>query len=262
MPPWLADLDFATALVASFVGFGLLTLLSTASGYLIERVYRDRKVFDIALKPGQLRHEILGTVLWHLLWCPLFALALSSGVLRFGEGIARELLTFFGCAVAFQLYYYFLHRGMHLKSMMFMHRWHHHSLVTTPMTGFSMHPLEGVGWVIGFLGPAMLASVFTPIGAWGFLGFLVFDWYGNIVGHANAEFMPKLAATRGYSRVISNPISYHCLHHARFKGHYGFATSWADELFRSQFPDWIAVAERVQGGEPLHKLNEKLDVAA
>jgi lathosterol oxidase len=257
MQAWLADLNFTTALLVSVVGSTALTLISVAQGYLIEWIFRDRKIFDIPLKPRQLRKEAVGTLLWHLLWCPLLALILVSGWLRFGEGLARELLTFVGCIFAFQAYYYFLHRAMHLKPLMFMHRWHHDSLVTTPLTGFSMHPLEGVGWCVGFFGPALLASVVTEIGAIGFLSFLAFSWYGNIVGHANVEFMPKVTATRGYSRVISNPISYHSLHHARFKGHFGFATSWADELFGSQFPDWIAVAKRVQSGQPLQKLNER-----
>jgi Delta7-sterol 5-desaturase len=261
MAAWLTQLDLLTALWLSFAGFTGLTLLSLAMGFAIERVVQARglTVFAIPLRPGQLRKEALGNLLWHLLWCPLFALVLAQGWLRFGEGLGRELLTFFACVYGFQAYYWLLHRAMHHKRLMFMHRWHHESLVTTPLTGFSMHPLEGLGWCLGFIGPALLASQVVEIGVYGYLGFLVFAWYGNIVGHANAEFMPKLAATRGYSRVISNPISYHSLHHARFKGHYGFATSWADELFGTQFADWIAVAKRVQGGRPLERLNEKLE---
>ena len=44
--------------------------------------------------------------------------------------------------------------------------------------------------------------------------------------------------------------------------HYGFATSWADALFGTQFPDWIPVAERVYEGKALTKLNEKLEPRA
>jgi Delta7-sterol 5-desaturase len=260
MRSWLETLDFLDALLVSFVGFVALTLLSLAVGFAVERrtQARGRKVFDIALKPGQLRKEALGNLLWHLLWCPVFAWVLAQGWLRFGDGLGRELLTFVGLAFAFQAYYWFLHRAMHLKKLMFMHRWHHDSLVTTPLTGFSMHPLEGIGWCVGFLGPALLASTFTEIGAYGFMAFLAFNWYGNIIGHANADFMPDFSTVRAYNRVIANPISYHCLHHARFKGHYSFATSWADELFGTQFPDWIDVARRVQRGEPLRKLNERV----
>jgi Delta7-sterol 5-desaturase len=261
MRTWLEGLDFIDALLAAAAGFGALTLLSLASGFAVERLFQARghKIFDIPLKPGQLRKEVIGNLLWHLLWCPVLALVLAQGWLRFGDGLGRELLTFLGLNFAFQAYYWILHWTMHRKRLMFMHRWHHDSLVTTPLTGFSMHPLEGIGWCVGFLGPALLASTVTAIGAYGLVAFLVFNWYGNIIGHANAEFMPKPAATRAYSRVISNPISYHALHHARFKGHYSFATSWADELFGTQFPDWIAVARRMQrGGEPLRRLNERV----
>lgn len=260
MLAWLAQLDFLSALLWSCVGFGGLTLLSLAMGFAIERLLQPRglAVFSIPLRPGQYRKEALGNLLWHLLWCPVFAWVISRGWIRFGEGLGRELLTFFACLYGFQAYYWLLHRAMHHKRLMFTHRWHHESLVTTPLTGFSMHPLEGLGWCVGFLGPALLASQEVEIGAIGYFAFLAFAWYGNIVGHANAEFMPKLAATHAYSRVVSNPISYHALHHARFKGHYGFATSWADALFGTQFPDWIAVARQVQSGRPLAKLNTKL----
>lgn len=255
---WLDQLGFVDALWICSAAFGALTLVSIASGYAIERLFRAYPIYDVPLRPGQLRHELLGNLLWHLLWCPIVAWVVSHELLRFGEGWPRELATFFGCIAAFQLYYYWLHRVMHHQRMMFMHRWHHRSLVTTPLTGFSMHPLEGVGWVLGFLGPALLASLVVPIGAWGLLAFLAFAWFGNITGHTNVEWMPKPAATRGYSRVISNPITYHCLHHARFLGHYGFATSWADELFGTQFDDWMAATVRVRGGEPLHSLRERV----
>lgn len=210
---------------AFFVG---LTLLSLASGYAAERHYqeRGRKVFDVPYKRGQVRTELLCNVLFHLVWIPGLAGTLASGALTFGTGVVIEVATFFVCLYFFQAYYWFLHRAMHWRPLFFMHRWHHESLVTSPLTGFSMSPLEAVGWAIGFLAPAVILSQLWAVGAWGYLGFLAFAWYGNIAGHANAEYMPAFVSTRWGSRLYANPISYHSLHHARFEKHYGFGTAW------------------------------------
>lgn len=260
MGDWLNGLGLAEALgVLTAYSVGL-TLLAVAAGYGAERVYgaRGMKVFDLPLKRGQLRTEIVGNVLWHLYWIPVAALALSSGFVSFDAGWERELLTFVVCVWGFQAYYWVLHRAMHLKPLFFVHRWHHESLVTTPLTGFSFSPLEGVGWIVGFLGPVALLGAFDLAGAWGFLGFLTIAWYGNIVGHANVEMMPALTSTTWGSRLFSNPITYHCLHHARFDGHYGFATAWMDALFGTQWDDWIAASKRTRAGEPLTELRERV----
>ena len=52
------------------------------------------------------------------------------------------------------------------------------------------------------------------------------------------------------------PDSYHCLHHARFDGHYGFAAAYMDRIFGTEFADWEAVHDRVRRGEPLKSLRE------
>ena len=260
MVQWLGELSFLPALAYASVLFVPLTLLSLAIGYFHERAARadSRVVFELPLKRGQTRNEVVGNLLWHLMWMPAFALVVSNGVLRFGEGIWLDLATFFLCVYSFQMFYWLMHRAMHWRPLFFMHKWHHDSLVTTPLTGFSIHPLEGIGWIACFVGPAAFVSLFTEVGAWGYLMFVIVGWSGNIVGHANAEFMPSISSTHWGSRLFGNPVSYHCLHHARFDRHYGFATSWMDAIFRTQWPDWIAVAKRVRGGAPLTKLRERV----
>lgn len=261
MGAWLSSSSFVAALVATGAFFVALTLVSLASGYAVERRYwkLGRKIFDVPYKRTQARTELLGNVLFHLLWVPALAVTIASGALRFGSGVMLEVTTFFVCLYGFQAYYWFLHRAMHWRPLFFVHKWHHESLVTSPLTGFSMSPLEAVGWIVGFLAPALILSQLWAVGAWGYLGFLTFAWYGNIVGHANAELMPAFVSTKWGSMLYANPISYHSLHHARFEKHYGFGTAWMDMIFRTQWADWIAVSKRVRGGAPLTKLREKLD---
>ncbi|MBX3272299.1 MAG: sterol desaturase family protein [Sandaracinaceae bacterium] len=259
MGSWLTSLGFAEALalVAAYsIG---LTLFSLAAGFSAERAMqrRGRAIFAVPLKRGQLRTEALGTALFHAVWIPSAAALLASGWLRAGEGALLEVATFFGSMIGFQAFYWFLHRAMHLRPLFFIHRWHHESLVTTPLTGFSMSPLEAIGWVVGFLGPLVVGSLAGGVGVWGYLAFLTFAWYGNIVGHANAELMPAPTSTRWGSRLFSNPIAYHALHHARFDRHYGFATAWMDAIFGTQWEDWIEVSERARAGRPLTKIRER-----
>lgn len=261
MAAWLTGLTFVEALGWASALFVSLTLVSLAAGYAVERRTwaTAGKIFDVPARRGQLRHEVIGTALFHVIWLPAVAGALASGLVRFSGGLGRELVTFFGAMFFFQVYYWLMHRAMHWRPLFFLHRWHHRSLVTSPMTGFSMSPLEAVGWTVGFLAPAALLSLAGGAGAWGYLGFLGVAWYGNIAGHANAEYMPALTSTRWGSRLFSNPISYHALHHARFDRHYGFATAWMDAILGTQWPDWIPLSRRVRGGAPMTSLRERAD---
>lgn len=260
MNEWIAARSFPELLVACLGVCLSLTAIGLASGYALERFSwrRGRKVFDVPYKRNQLRREVLGTALFHALFVPAFASTLALGWIRFSEGWIAELLGFFVPWYVFQIGYYGLHRAMHSRALFWMHRWHHESLVTSPMTGLSMHPAEALGWIVLMLGPPIALTQLGLLGFGGFAFFLAMHWAGNIAGHANAEFLP-VPSTPATTILWSNPISYHSLHHARFDGHYGFVAATMDRLLGTEFPDWLAVHRRVFGGKPLTSLREKLD---
>lgn len=257
MIAWIASLSFLELLLAVLMTCASFTVLGLAMGYAAEAYWqpRGRKVFDLPLKRGQLRTEILGTILFHALFVPALAGAIASGAISFSTGWLAELLGFFGPWYGFMIFYYFLHRAMHHPRLFWMHRWHHVSMVTTPMTGFSMHPAEALGWIVGMLGPCIVLSRLGLLGFGGFLAWLGFVWSGNIAGHANAELFPLRSSA--LTTVWSNPISYHSLHHARFTGHYGFVAAFMDRLFGTEFADWKEVHDRVYDGEPMTSLRHK-----
>lgn len=259
--PSLESMSLGEVVIACAVACLTLTASGLAWGYAAERVAfaRGRKVFDVKLKRRQLRTEALGTALFHLVFVPMAAAVLWSGAVRFSSGWLAQVVGFFGAWYAFQAFYYPLHRAMHSRQLFWMHRWHHESLVTTPMTGFSMHPAEALGWCVGILVPAIALSQLGLLGAWGWGAFVVVFWTGNIAGHANAEIFP-FASTRLTTLLWSNPISYHSLHHARWDGHYGFVSAVMDKLFGTEFPDWLRVHQRVWNGKPMTSLRERLDV--
>jgi lathosterol oxidase len=256
----VAQMSFVEVLAWCALACAVLTAIGLAWGYAAERAAwkRGRKVFDVKLKRGQLRKEAIGTAGFHVVFVPALALALWSGAMRFSSGWLAEVLGFFGAWYAFQLFYYPLHRAMHHERLFWMHRWHHESLVTTPMTGFSMHPAEALGWCVGIFVPAIALAQLDLLGAWGWGTFFVVFWTGNIAGHANAEIFP-FPSTRATTLLWSNPISYHSLHHARWKGHYGFVAATMDKLFGTEFPDWLPVHRRVWSGQPMTHLREKID---
>ncbi len=238
------------------------TLFALGLGFAVERSVQKagRKILDMPLRRRQLRHEAIGTALFHLVFVLPFVWALHTGAIHFSSGWLANVLGFAVAWYAFIAFYYFFHRAMHHRALFWMHRWHHESVVTTPMSGLSMHPLEAVGWTAAMLAPAIVLSHFDRLGAGGWFFFLAVHWIGNIVGHANAELSP-VRSTRLSTLTMSNPISYHSLHHARFEGHYGFVIATMDWLFGTEFPDWMAVHQRVFEGRPLTSARERIAVA-
>ncbi|MDP3277186.1 MAG: sterol desaturase family protein [Deltaproteobacteria bacterium] len=258
MRSWLAHTHWSLVALAVWLFFAALTALGLVSGTVMERsaIAKGRKVYDLALGAGQRRHEALGTALSMVVIPGLVALCVCTGALSFATGAAAQVLSFVVPWFGFQFYYYWLHRAMHHKRLLWMHKWHHRSWVTSPWTGLSMHPVEAVGWAVGLLWPALLLSRFGLLGLEGWMAFFVIQWTGNIAGHANAEIFP-MRVTRWVSILSSNAISYHSLHHARYAKHYGFATATMDWLFGTEWADWQAVHLRVMDGRPMTSLKER-----
>ncbi len=257
--PFRASASLAQLIAACLAALSAWTLFSVVVGVGLERLSwaRGRRVFALPLRAHQRRHEWIGTGLFVMMFAPALAAAISLHLLRFTGGWVAEVTGFAVPFFGFQLFYYWLHRAMHRPWLFFVHRWHHESHVTTPVTGFSMHPAETLGSIVGTLGPAALLARFDLLGLGGFVAFLAFLWFGNIVGHANAEVMPWPVTWA--SSLTSNAVVFHALHHARYTGHYGFATSVLDRVFGTEWPDWLPLYERIIRGRPLERLQERGD---
>ena len=61
----------------------------------------------------------------------------------------------------------------------------------------------------------------------------------------------------GAHSLLSNTLVYHALHHARWAGHYGFAAALMDRIGGTEWPDWLALHERIDKGQPLTSLRER-----
>ncbi|MCA9714783.1 MAG: sterol desaturase family protein [Myxococcales bacterium] len=254
MGAWLASLSLATLMLVVAGYYIGLSALASALGFLAERALPRRRIWDVPLARGQYGFELLGNLKFLAVQLPIATAFLHFGWLRFGEGSA--LLTFVGMYFGFQLYYYGLHRALHHRALIRFHRWHHRSRVTTPLSGQSMGYVEALGYAVGYFAiPALCAQLgdASPIVAEGWLAYLTFNIFGNIFGHANVELGPRTTTWRLVS-IFQPPYVYHALHHARWLGHYGFASTGLDRVFRSEFADWRELHARVLGGASLPSL--------
>ena len=241
--------------LAAAIAIGLigLNVVWSGVGVLVERSRfgRGHRVFGIDLKEGQLRREILANLRFDLLLAVFTAALLTTGTVRTApEPTFSAGITFAACWVSFEIYYWLLHRAMHMRSLYRFHRFHHDSRVTTPFTGFSMSAGEGLGWAVGFALAPLVLSSYGTVSATGWALYFLYNYSGNIVGHINVEFFPKWMERRA-STWLMHPITYHALHHARFVNHYGFGSSFMDRLLGTEWADWPALHERVRDGQPM-----------
>lgn len=251
MPDWLASCG--PLALAAWVGlfFVANTLVGLAIGFGLERAMPTKRIWSDPLAPGQLRHELVGNLVFVGVTIATFTLLLSSGLVRFGEESGlRATGTFAALYLGFQAYFYGLHRTLHLPSLVRFHRWHHVSRVTTPLSGQSTSVVEALGWMGGYALLPLALSYVVPISFDGWAAYMVFNVVGNVVGHANVEVVPKAPGLRQRS-LLATVFTYHALHHARWTGHYGFASTWADRLSGTEWPDWMPLYERVLEGRPL-----------
>ena len=226
-------------------------------GFVADRALGRRRIYAVPLREGQLRWETLATLRFWAVAIPTTWAALTFGPFEAGLGNGAIALTFGVCFFVFDVYYYFLHRAMHRHRGFFrVHRWHHESRVNTPMSSYSLSFIETLFWMLGWVAPPLLLSLFAPVSLEGFLGYLCWQAFANVLGHLNVEpfgtFFSKRFASWG-----AHPVIYHSLHHARYEGHLGFATTIYDRLLGTEYEDWEALHHRVVAGEALPRLQTR-----
>ncbi len=257
MPPALAASSWVGLAGTVFVAFFAVSAVSSALGFLAERSFPARRILAVPIWTGQYRLELLGNAVFLVVATAAVTGALHTGALRFGPpGALRDGLTFVGMLLGFQVFYWFLHRAMHTRRLVPIHRWHHRSQTTTPLTGQSMHPAEAALWMLGYVGLPVALSQLVPLGFWGWAGYLAFNVSGNVFAHANVEMTVEAGATRRAS-LFANAFIFHALHHARWTGHYGFQAAGMDRLMGTEWDDWPALYARVVRGEALKSYKER-----
>ncbi len=131
------------------------------------------------------------------------------------------------CIFLFELYFYLIHRFLHLNFFYkHIHYLHHQVKSPTVSSVFCLHPLEAIGF--GFFN--FLIFVFIPIHPTALIALLVYFYLGNISGHFGYEYLSLKFRTK--YPLISTP-SHHDLHHQEGNCNYGYAFRIFDFIFNT-----------------------------
>jgi lathosterol oxidase len=121
-----------------------------------------------------------------------------------------------------ELHFFAVHRTLHWAPLYrSVHVKHHRSVITTPFSAYSFHPVES--FLLGSVMPlALLLHPFSPLAL---LGLTIMSLMLNVAGHLPHERVhPALAF------AIPQTI-YHNRHHREFHTHFAFSLALLDRLF-------------------------------
>ena len=213
-----------------YLGFGALNWLITR--HLLPALGIGRVLDPRPVGREQLRRELLqsgssvlifglGMVFpWGLLQLGWARLAVNPG----GWQIAIEILVL---AVWNDIHFWINHRLLHTRWLRRFHGPHHRSVVSTPFSTYSFHPVEAL--MLGnVILPPMLVHDFS---FWALAAVPLFSLFFNNVGHSNYDFFPRVS----YSHWFAASRRHH-LHHAAHGGNYGFQFTFMDRLFGTRLP--------------------------
>lgn len=199
--------------------------------------FEVRKINKKKYKKGQLQKEIK----WSLITSILFALSGTITVILWQKGFTKIYLKIdhYGwwylpfSLLLFMLlqetYYYWLHRWMHRPQVFkIVHKIHHESLIASPFTAFSFHPIEGLLQAI-FL-PVML--MILPMHYFVIIILLTIMTFSSVVNHLDIEIYSKDAKNTFRKWVIG--ATNHSLHHQFFKCNYGLYFTFWDKIKKTE----------------------------
>ena len=141
-----------------------------------------------------------------------------------------------------EVHFYANHRLLHTRWFKRFHLPHHRSVITTPWSTYSFHPVEAVllGNVI------ILPMLLHDFSLAALLALPVISIVFNNIGHSNYDFLPGAA----HDRWWLNGARRHHLHHLCYQGNFGFMLPFLDRWFGTDLPVHAADA-RLRRTPPL-----------
>lgn len=238
------------------IGFVIFSLtVGTLSGY-----FRARKIQPKGFKLKIfLRHEMMWATI--NIAVSAFTLGTLNTFLRGNElilfnpepvapwVIAVEFGLYF---VAFDAYFYWLHRLMHIEPVYTLfHKVHHGSISTNPLTSISVSPLEAFvngAFVPLFTMTATLLSLqFSGVSPIHTATMALIAPTNIIMGfyvHSGFEFLPRWW-NKSWATKWFITATFHDQHHRFFKGNYGGYTTFWDRVCNTMRPHYEADFEKI-----------------
>ncbi len=203
-------------------------------------VWTDRKLNKKSPAKGQFKKEII----WSVITSVIFAVAGTLSVLLWQHGNSRIYLdvTDFGwfyfvasilmAMMLHETYYYWLHRCMHTPFIFrIVHKVHHNSMVVSPWTAFSFHPLEG--FLQAIVLPALI--LLLPMHPYAIVIYLTIITLSSVVNHLDIELFPKQFETHWLGKWLIG-ATHHSAHHAHFRFNFGLFFTFWDKWMNTKNP--------------------------
>lgn len=182
---------------------------------------------------GQIRSEISYSVISSFIFALSGVLIIyiwGSGWSRFYTDPAQYgyfylLLSFILLSLVHEVYFYFTHRWMHLKSVFkYVHHIHHLSKNTSPWASFSFHPYETI--ILAAFLPIVIMVI--PLHPLVFLVYTLFMTLSAISNHLGVELWHQQVVLKHF---ISG--THHSQHHKFYTKNFGLYYCFMDRLFRT-----------------------------
>jgi len=214
----------ALTLVGAFAA--LYFVMATSFHMVVKQMVKNnflKLIIDKPLFPQQLKFEMLNSI-WSIIIFGLygtlivFLFRLDFLQLRFSGGV-MVIVDLAILAIWNEVHFFLGHRLMHTKPLMKFHRTHHKSVVVTPFSTYSFHPIESI-----IMGSVMIIPMlFYSFEIWSLIIFPVYHLFFNTIGHTNVQLVKA-------GKQSSSISSRHNNHHTKFSVNYGFVSTLTDRL--------------------------------
>jgi sterol desaturase/sphingolipid hydroxylase (fatty acid hydroxylase superfamily) len=192
--------------------------------------------------PKQWFHEVK--------WSMLAQVGFIAGLLLFGDGrspgwlvqldtqnIGILIVSSIVFVVIDDAWFYWTHRLLHANQRLYrsVHKIHHRSVDTTPLTGLSFHPVES--FIISI--PLGVLPLFIGVQPNFLIVALLVSTFNNILGHNGFEWAPQWWDKVPVLR-LKTPSIHHNLHHEKSRGNYALYFTYWDRWMGTEFADYEA----------------------
>lgn len=234
---------FATGSATAAIAWGLaffasIYLVCCGGNWLLTRHLLPAFGLGQRIDPRPLRaRQVRNEVLWSVLSILIFGIGavlpwwfLQQGWARLAQDPApwRIAVEIAVLLVWNDIHFYLNHRLLHTRPLRRYHQQHHRSLVATPFSTYSFHPLEAI-----LLGNVILLPMLVhDFSFMALLALPVLSLLLNNLGHSNFDYVPGV----GHDHWLAASRRHH-LHHACYHGNYGFLFNFMDRWLGTRLPD-------------------------
>jgi sterol desaturase/sphingolipid hydroxylase (fatty acid hydroxylase superfamily) len=248
LPFNLAELPIFTLLLLAMFAVIVFRYFLVA-GFFYLYFYRWHKEAWQAYKINQKNYpkgQFTQEIKWSVITSLIFALAGAITAVLWQQGYTQIYLEvnkfgwlYFGGSILLAMllhetYYYWAHRWMHQPRIYrVVHKVHHDSLIASPWTAFSFHPLEGA--IEAVILPVIVLLI--PMHPYAIVVHLTIMTLSSVINHLDIEIYPPSFTQNWFGRWLIG-ATHHALHHTQFRYNYGLYFTFWDKWMRTESPEY------------------------